>query len=1212
MATPGKLLPKSLLLVFWIVASTFVISADDYWLDETYAESALDWVAKENRKTVDHLGGDAGLAELEALAAEVLTDTSQPSKIHVAGERVLALHQSRSSPLGLWQSADADDYFTGKPTWTTLIDFDRLSSREGRKWLLHSVSCRETRCLVRLSDNGKDAHEVREFDLGSGQFVEDGFFIPEGKSRSWWYDDEHLLVAPILDRASLNESELPRTLRLWKRRTALKETKTLFMGTDSDSGLGAAFLRAGDRDGFIAVRSLDFFTREYHWVDESGHALKLPLPTAIDIKTTFKGKLLIRLNKAYTMRGLSLPSGALVALSLDKLIDEQTIEDVELIYESSSNEGIREVLAIGDKLYLGLLRNYRSVVLELDSTAGWEQAKALALPADGFISLLGVHANALHLAFEAPLQPQRTFLYSPESGAEQALFQQEPLFDASGLSAQLRTTRSLDGTEISYTVIGPSGAYPRSPRPTLVYGYGGFDVSITPRYEPVFGKLWLERGGVYVHAYLRGGGENGPAWHRSAMLDKRLRPYEDMAAVLEDLQQRSTSTPDQTGIIGRSNGGLMVSAVMTLRPELMNAVIVGGPLIDMLHYQNLPPGASWTAEYGDPRRSADAAWIAPYSPLQAVRADDAYPSPLIITSTDDDRVLVGHARRFHSRMGAMGHDSYYFEDRQGGHYWELAGGPAPGDWRLRARARAIEFAYLGERLGLGAEHADGAYSAYGNWPSLKNLQRAIRAGEISPAVLVERQLNRIERLNPTLNAVIAVDPTARAQARALSAAVEQGQWKGALHGIPVLIKDNIETRDQPTTAGSIALAENRTARDAPLVARLREAGAVILGKANLSEWANFRSTRSSSGWSALGGQTRNPYDPSRSACGSSSGSGAAVAAGMAVLAVGTETNGSIVCPSSANGLVGIKPTVGLISRSGIVPISNSQDTAGPMARSVYGATVLLAAMMGGADVADPATEERPTWSGTDLVAHVRADGLQGKRIGILRSLTGLHSEADQLFDEAIVTMSDAGATIIDELEWESGDDYSQQTYEVLLYEFKYTINAYLAGLPDPDLSALTLADLIEFNRAHRSTEMRWFGQEIFEAAQEKGGLEEAGYRSAHAAVRRISGVDGIDRLLREHSLDALIAPTTSPAWTIDRVNGDHYLGGSSSIAAVSGFPNITVPMGQVHGLPVGLSIFGARFSEPSLIEIASGYESRAGGFTPPQLAVEELEDASTR
>lgn len=479
--------------------------------------------------------------------------------------------------------------------------------------------------------------------------------------------------------------------------------------------------------------------------------------------------------------------------------------------------------------------------------------------------------------------------------------------------------------------------------------------------------------------------------------------------------------------------------------------------------------------------------------------------------------------------------------------------------------------------------------------TVSELQSRLESGDLTAEAVAQHYLDRIEERNPELNAVIAVDPTALDQARALDAERDESGSRGPLHGLPVLLKDNIETREQPTTAGSLALKDNDTGRDAPLVANLRAAGAVILGKANLSEWANFRSERSSSGWSAVGGQTRNPHDSTRSPCGSSSGSAAAVAAGMAPLAIGTETNGSVVCPSSANGIVGIKPTVGLVSRTHIVPISHSQDTAGPMGRTVADAVLLLEAMMG-ADDADPATAIAEEATGWRLAAHLRPDGLAGKRIGVVRSLAGFHGEVDELFEQAIAGMRDAGATIVDDLEFDRPEGFSQATYDVLLYEFKHDLNAYLAGLPDENLSELTLEKLIAFNEEHADQEMPWFGQEIFENSRDKGPLTDDAYREALAKAQRATREDGIDHLVAEHDLDALIAPTGAPAWKIDLINGDHFIGGSSTFAAVAGYPNITLPMGDVHGMPVGVSIFGPSLSEPVLIEIAYGYEHSSSGY----------------
>ncbi len=452
-----------------------------------------------------------------------------------------------------------------------------------------------------------------------------------------------------------------------------------------------------------------------------------------------------------------------------------------------------------------------------------------------------------------------------------------------------------------------------------------------------------------------------------------------------------------------------------------------------------------------------------------------------------------------------------------------------------------------------------------------------RQGELTALALVDHFLARIEARNPELRALIAVNPDARSIAASLDKARTERGPVGPLHGIPIVIKDNIETRDpMATTAGSLALVGNLTRRDAPLVANLRAAGAVVLGKTNLSEWANFRSAHSSSGWSAVGGQTRNPHDVSRSPCGSSSGSAVAVAAGLAAAAVGTETDGSIVCPAAVNGVVGIKPTVGHVRPDHIVPISHSQDTAGPLAASVADAALLLAVMAGSALEAPLPELNHPK-----------------RRIGVIRSLTGYHPGVDACFDEALARLAAAGAELVDGLALAEPEGFARARFDILLYEFKTNLNRYLASLPG-SASSLTLAKLIAFNRAHADRELVHFGQDLFERAEAMGPLSDATYREALALAQRAVRQDGIDALLSAHGLDALVAPTGPPAWVIDWVNGDHYLGGSTTPAAVAGYPHVAVPMGRVQGLPVGLSIFGASASEPLLIEIARSFEAVAG------------------
>ncbi|HEX6133464.1 MAG TPA: amidase [Longimicrobiales bacterium] len=482
--------------------------------------------------------------------------------------------------------------------------------------------------------------------------------------------------------------------------------------------------------------------------------------------------------------------------------------------------------------------------------------------------------------------------------------------------------------------------------------------------------------------------------------------------------------------------------------------------------------------------------------------------------------------------------------------------------------------------------------------TVAELATALESGALTSRGLTEAYLARIEALDrqgPALHSMIVVNPEALAIADSLDAERRAGRVRGPLHGIPVVLKDNIATGDRmPTTAGSRALEGVIAPRDAFLVQRLRAAGAVILGKANLSEWANFRSTASSSGWSGVGGQVRNPYVLDRSPCGSSSGSAVVVAANLAPLAVGTETDGSIVCPASANGIVGIKPTLGVVSRSGIVPIAHSQDIAGPMARTVADAALLLNALTG-RDAADATTSSAP---GVDYTRALDASALRGARIGVVRTrMAGYHTATDSLLERAIADLRAAGAIVVDSLAVPHHGDYDEAEWTILLHEFRHDLNAYLASLGDAT-RVRTLADVIAFNRRDSERSMPHFGQEIFLLAEATTGLEAREYLEAKETARFAAA--GIDSILRQHSLDALIAPTGSPSWPIDPVLGDHFIGASSGPAAVAGYPNITVPMGQVSGLPVGLSFFGTARSEPRLIALAYAYEQATRHRTPPR------------
>jgi len=465
---------------------------------------------------------------------------------------------------------------------------------------------------------------------------------------------------------------------------------------------------------------------------------------------------------------------------------------------------------------------------------------------------------------------------------------------------------------------------------------------------------------------------------------------------------------------------------------------------------------------------------------------------------------------------------------------------------------------------------------------------------------------RVERLDPQVGAVIALDPTALDQARALD---RMRRARGPLFGLPVLIKDNIETAGPlATTAGSLALAGNVSGHDAPLVAGLRAAGAVILGKTNLSEWANIRSTASISGWSAVGGQTRNPHALDRTACGSSSGSGAAVAAGMVHAAIGTETDGSVTCPAAMNGIVGLKPTVGLVSRARVVPISHSQDTPGPMTRDVRTAALVLAAIAG-SDPADPATAAADAHR-ADYAAALRPDALRGTRIGVVRWIKGFSPAVEARYAAALEVLRTQGATLIDLPEFKDGDRIGPAELTVLLTELKADLNAYLATTPRV-VTTRTLADVIAYNR-RTPRELALFGQELFEQAQATSGLADPAYIAARALSLRLAGVDGIDRLLAANRLIAIVAPTVSPAWKIDAVGGDSEgASGPGNLAAVAGYPHLTVPMGAVRGLPVGLSFIGPAWSEATLLGLGFAYEQASRAAVAPRFVASVEADGDT-
>jgi amidase len=486
--------------------------------------------------------------------------------------------------------------------------------------------------------------------------------------------------------------------------------------------------------------------------------------------------------------------------------------------------------------------------------------------------------------------------------------------------------------------------------------------------------------------------------------------------------------------------------------------------------------------------------------------------------------------------------------------------------------------------------------------TIPELQDGMKSGRFTARALAEKYLARIDEIDkrgPAVNAIIELNPDALSIADTLDQERKGKGARGPLHGIPVLIKDNIDTADRMmTTAGSLALLGSKPPKDSFVAQRLRAAGAVILGKTNLSEWANTRSSHSTSGWSGRGGLTRNPYALDRNACGSSSGTGAGISANLAACGIGTETDGSIVCPSSANGLAGIKPTVGLVSRAGIIPISHSQDGAGPMCRTVRDAAILLSALTG-VDPEDSATAASSGKTQADYAQYCDPNGLKGARIGVARKYFGFSDAVDALMGQALDVIKKQGATLVDPADLETHGKFDETEATVLLYELKADLNAYLARL-GPGAPVRTLKDIIEFNDRNREKEMRYFGQDLFLKAQSKGALTDKEYRDALAKNHQLAGKEGIDAVMDKNHLDAIVAPTGGPAWLTDLVTGDHFSGGSSNAAAVAGYPNINVTAGFISGLPVGISFFGRAWSEPTLIKLAYSFEQATKARQAPR------------
>jgi prolyl oligopeptidase len=665
------------------------------WLEEVESPRALAWVAEQNARSQAVLEGDPRYARFREEAVAIFTSEARiPVPVFRAGG-IDNFWQDKTNPKGLWRRTTLDSYRTDTPRWETLLDVGALARAEGRNWVWKGANCLppdRRYCLVSLSNGGQDAVEVREFDTRNKVFRADGFRIPEGKHRLTWVDADTLAVATDFGGGTLTESGYPYVVKLLTRGQTLDAATEIFRGSAEDGGYGVfpSTLRdeAGRPLGILIGRPVDTFDAEYHlWA--GGRTQRVPLPTKASFQEHVDGQVIFTLEEAWG----GFPQGALIAYDLAALTRDAAAAKAELIFAPDASQAIEGVTSTDERLIVHLLENVNGAIDVWDRVDGRWTAKRLALPQNATFSLGSAQHDGekLFVGVQSFLEPTGLYLADAATGSVEKLKSLPPQFDASRFTVDQFFATSRDGTRVPYFVVRPKDLAYDGTAPTLQFGYGGFQISKPPVYLPEVGKLWLENGGVYVIANIRGGGEFGPAWHQSVLREKRQGAFDDFHAVAEDLIRRKITSPEHLGIYGRSNGGVLTSVAMTQRPDLYEAVVIESPLIDMLRYHEMPAGASWIGEYGDPRVPADAAFIARYSAYQALKPGRDYPEPYVTTNTRDDRVHPGHARKFAARMQALGYPVLYFEDTEGGHSYD-------SDPIKNAERWARHYVYLSRKL----------------------------------------------------------------------------------------------------------------------------------------------------------------------------------------------------------------------------------------------------------------------------------------------------------------------------------------------------------------------------------------------------------------------------------------------------------------------------------------------------------------------------------
>ena len=687
-------------LLMGVLAMTEARAAEDpwVWMEEIEGERALAWARAENARSLPRLQNDPRFPGLYEKARAIATAPDRiPGVAFAGGGRLQDFWQDATHVRGLWRETDLAGYRSGAPAWRTILDVDALAAAEGKNWVFAGADCLapdNRLCLVSLSDGGKDAVTVREFDAREGRFLGDGFRLTEGKHRFDWIDQDTLLVVTALSAEESTTSGYPFIARLLKRGQSLAEAREVFRGDRADGGYGVhgKVFRdgAGRVEAVVISRPLDTFSAEHHLLVGEG-TVKLGLPLRSTVQTLVAGRLVVSLEADWPETGMK--TGDLVDFDLARVRAAPGALRPDLVLRPTETQSIEQVASTRDRLVIGLLDNVRGQVRSLEPIGGGWRSQTLALPSDSTLTLTSASDDSDRILVSAAgyLSPTSQWLADTAAGATERLRSLPARFDASGMTVEQNWAISKDGTRVPYSVVRRTDAPMDGSNPTLLYAYGGFLVSQTPAYAATPGKLWLEGGGLYVVANIRGGGEFGPRWHNAGLKLDRMRVYEDFFAVSEDLIRRGYTSPRRLGIMGGSNGGLLMGVALTKRPELYRAIVIQVPLFDMIRYTQIGAGASWVGEYGDPAVPAERDMLLSYSPYQNLRPDQPYPPVFLVTSTKDDRVHPAHARKAAARLGELGYDYLYYENMDGGH-------AAAANLNERALRQALEFTYLMQRL----------------------------------------------------------------------------------------------------------------------------------------------------------------------------------------------------------------------------------------------------------------------------------------------------------------------------------------------------------------------------------------------------------------------------------------------------------------------------------------------------------------------------------